>query len=285
MSTLYSEINAVLTVYKRPDLLEQQVLSVLDQSVEISKIFIWINGVDLDQGVQEKVKLLSDRLYFIKSDLNLGVWQRFFFCLNLNVEYVAIFDDDTVLPPDWFESCLTAISEFGINTLCGARGIIFKSSNSYIPFDEVDFLNHRSTKEVDLVGHAWFCSRRCLQNFGFLPVNWDVATFVSGEDLHFSSAVRLAGGRVLVPGVLRTAISDYTSPDFWRRKGADAVAISSDPKALALFNKSYRYYSSVAGLSVAEAKSGKRLSKAGVIDHLRSIPALRAIRKFLKSLW
>ena len=86
-------ITAILTVYRRPHTLVQQLAAIQNQSVPPSQIFIWKNqydGIDLPEIPQELMKNVS----IINSSKNFGVWARFAVGLLASSTYIAVFDDD-----------------------------------------------------------------------------------------------------------------------------------------------------------------------------------------------
>ncbi len=102
---------------------------------------------------------------------------------------MAIFDDDTVPGPQWFENCIeNNKTNEGIQ---GSAGIILKSSEKYMWHDRCGWptQNALSTR-VDLVGHAWFFKREWLQYlWREKPYTWD-----NGEDIQFSYLAQKYGG-------------------------------------------------------------------------------------------
>ena len=86
------KIAVILNVFKRVEHLKLQLESIENQTIKPSQVFVWqnsIDGIKIDKNLQSKFNL-------IKSSQNLGVWARFSFALNIDCDYICIFDDDTI---------------------------------------------------------------------------------------------------------------------------------------------------------------------------------------------
>ena len=87
-----TDITAILTVYRRPHTLIEQLETVQNQSIPPSKIIIWKNhydGIDLPIIPEHLLKNVD----IIESTRNFGVWARFAVGLLANTTYIAVFDD------------------------------------------------------------------------------------------------------------------------------------------------------------------------------------------------
>ena len=86
----------------------------------------------------------------------------------LNVDYIAVFDDDTIPGPRWFENCLKTLEETG-PALLGTCGQSYQDGDRRRregfgwkrPFDAI--------VEVDIVEHAWFFPRKLLLGWTDAP--------------------------------------------------------------------------------------------------------------------
>jgi len=178
-------VSIILSGYKRPHILKEQFTSIENQTVKADEILFWKNksekNVAFDASVIIKTKA-------VESNYNFGVWARFAHALNCKSKYICIFDDDTI-PGDMFlESCIKSCKEKP--GLYGTIGLIYASSSTYMGAQRVgwDGINNEETKEVDIVGHAWFFERELLTSFWReLP---DVEDFFVGEDMHFSHMIQ-----------------------------------------------------------------------------------------------
>lgn len=184
-------IGIVLTCYKRPHLLTDQLQAIRRQSVPASEVVIWDNGSGADIASWP----LHDNESVVRCSKNWGVWPRFLFAACLKTEYVAVFDDDTMPGHDWLSNCLDTIEGLPTFSLLGAVGVLFpdgtRANRGYVgwknPMNEA--------VHADIVGHAWFCRRELLDWF---VIDHDAGpTF--GEDYTLSARARELGGVVACP--------------------------------------------------------------------------------------
>lgn len=216
-------ITAILTVYKRPYSLIEQLQAVQSQSIIPDKIIIWKNSVE---GVELPVipDNLMKNVTIINSSTNYGVWARFSVALLANTEFIAIFDDDTIPQHNWFKNCLDTMKVK--EGLLGSIGLRFDSGCEYIhsgkkfgwdgPNNEIE--------EVDIVGHAWFFKRVWLSYlWNFIP---DYDKYLKcGEDIAFSYMLQRVGIKTYVPPHPINDISMYGSnPNIARKYGNDPNA-------------------------------------------------------------
>ena len=190
-------ITVILNCYKRLNYLEEQIKAIENQTVKPFDIWIWYNNpedgsqINLNEKLQGKYKV-------IQSNHNFNFFGRFGLATLAQTEYVAIFDDDTIPAPKWFELCLNTMNEVGDGILGGA-GVRLNSS-IYNGHTKIGWnYNPPSvTTEVDLVGHAWFFKKSSLKYF-FMeePKSWENA-----EDCHFSAMCQKYGNlKTYVPAI------------------------------------------------------------------------------------
>ncbi len=179
-------ITVILNAYRRPYNLKMQIEAIRNQTIKPQQIWLWVNDHE-DNREFDFSQLDIDRTF--KNDYNWKFYGRFAGALLADTEYVAIFDDDTVPGPQWFENCIeNNKTNEGIQ---GSAGIILKSSEKYMWHDRCGWptQNALSTR-VDLVGHAWFFKREWLQYlWREKPYTWD-----NGEDIQFSYLAQKYGG-------------------------------------------------------------------------------------------
>lgn len=231
------EIAVVLNAFKRTNYLKLQLDAIENQTIKPAKIYVWQNkGGKIPSSLKAKFILAEC------SD-NLGVWARFAFALNIDSDYICIFDDDTVPGQRWFENCLETIEKTG--GLLGTRGLRYISPKSYYPFDYYGWDNpNEKIMQVDIVGHAWFFRREHLAMFWseMPPQN---ASKIAGEDIHFSYMLQKYGIGTYVPPHPRGDTSMWGSlPEYGKTIGTDFNAISRDDAALSRFDIALRYYTS-----------------------------------------
>lgn len=213
-------ITTILTSYKRQDYLQEQIDSIKNQTQKSSEIWIWHNTPDGEGPVDLNTEFGS-QCKIINSNNNFSFFGRFALATLAQTEYIAMFDDDTIPAPKWFELCLETINEVGDGILGGA-GVILHSNQAYSPHNKVGWngAKPRHTKEVDLVGHAWFFKKSSLKYF-FMeePHSWDNA-----EDMHFSAMAQKYGSlKTYVPAIGKD-MSSYNPSIKGQVYGSDGVA-------------------------------------------------------------
>ena len=223
------DIDVIINAYRRHDLLERQVYALEKQSIAPQNIFIWNNGEPINSRIS------TARV--INSPVNFGVWSRFFFAMNCESKFVAIFDDDTVPGLKFFENCL---EHFECHPgIYGTRGLRFLSRNRYAPYHQYGWMEpNESLMEVDIVGHNWFLKTEWLPAFTRNLTLADKDN-LAGEDIHLSFALQAELG-------IKTYVPPHPSgeqdlwgsiPELANRYGQDSSAISSSKSALSRFDK------------------------------------------------
>jgi hypothetical protein len=175
-------ITAILNIYKRPHVLDEQIAAIRAQTVQPLCIFIWNNGntdIDLSKYKTEPNMCVFDNNH------NYGVWSRFLLGFLAPTEFICIFDDDTIPGPRWFENCLNSMKEK--EALYGTIGVVFdKSDTNYDCIYRYGWDGPcNTTKYVDIVGHSWFFKRDWLNYLVREPL--DIYSNLKwGEDMGFS---------------------------------------------------------------------------------------------------
>jgi hypothetical protein len=230
-----ANIAVVLNAFKRTTYLETQLDAIESQTIKPSKIYVW-------QNAAEKIPdHLKSRFILAECSENLGVWARFAFALNIDADYICIFDDDTIPGNRWFENCINTIQEH--NGLLGTRGLRYMSPKRYHPFEHYGWGNpNEETIQVDIVGHAWFFRREHLAMFWSEMPSQD-ASKIAGEDIHFSYMLQKYALGTYVPPHPKDDTSLWGSlPEYGKVIGTDENAISSDQTALSRFDIALQYY-------------------------------------------
>lgn len=217
------DLTVILTAYRRPELLHDQVLAIRAQTTLPREIWVWANEPESTMlGALERAQL--DRV--VTSNRNAYVHARFALALTANTEFVAIFDDDSVPGKRWFENCLESFARTpGILGSAGVRlwGNDYQKRSVHGWHDPV-----RETVEVDLVGHAWFLKRSWVNYLFSTPA----VTGTNGEDIELSARAWRLGG-------VRTYCPPHPADDrgLWgslhgKTLGDDPVALSRRPSHL-----------------------------------------------------
>lgn len=174
-------VSVLLTAYRRPEYLTEQIDAVRAQSVAPSEIVVWHNR-HLDHEFPEH---LFQGLPVISCFPNQGVWPRFHFCLNLKSRFVLVLDDDTIPGHRYLESCL---NEFEAQPgIYGTVGLIHKGGVGDWRFMRYGWCYpNNTTQQVDMVGHSWFFERDWIR---YYCLESSHGTMYSGEDYHLSFAL------------------------------------------------------------------------------------------------
>ena len=218
------KLSVILTAWRRPQYLEEQVERILSQTVRPQEIILWYNAPPKKLGIFERKHLVSFKndkyVKKIICDHNFGVIPRFTIASCLESEYVCIFDDDTMPGERWFENCLNYVDS--TQALCGTIGLRYLSKTDLQtekPRMGWEGMNEK-LEYVDLVGHSWFFRREWAKYF------WeeDPVFYTFGEDIHFCAILQRHGIRSACPPHPQSDKSLWGSikPD----RGVDKVAIS-----------------------------------------------------------
>jgi len=171
-------ISVVLNTYKRLEHLDEQIQSIINQTVRPIQIIIWNNS----EKYLENISKYEIPIIVFNSTKNMGVWSRFFASFNCKGEYIAFFDDDTIPGNKWFENCLNCMKEK--EGLYGTTGYRFGSS--YFHFERIGWLaGCDNIEEVDIIGHAWFLKKKWMTYYvnDLPPID---EYLLMGEDIHLS---------------------------------------------------------------------------------------------------
>jgi len=177
-----NDISIILNVYKRPEYLERQIKSILNQSIKINpeNIHIWYNKSDKAQYHPTDKKINT---YIC--NYNTKFWGRFTIPLLCTTKYIAIFDDDILPQKDWLKNCVESMEKQ--EGIYGGSGVIV-NKNGYYPNKKIGWngLHSNKIERVDLVGHAWFFKQEWVKYLWMeKPYTWD-----NGEDIMFSYLIQ-----------------------------------------------------------------------------------------------
>jgi len=180
-----SNITAIINIFRRHHILEQQINAIMNQSIPPKSIIIWNNGnqeVDLSKYKKDPIFKIFDCNY------NSGVWSRFMISQLADTDYICIFDDDTIPGSNWFKNCMNCMSQK--EALYGTIGVIFKNEDNYRVYRRYGWdsnLNGNNVvpKPVDIVGHSWFFKKEWISFLLREPQKVN-EYFCVGEDMTFS---------------------------------------------------------------------------------------------------
>lgn len=216
-----NKISVILNLYKRPNIFKEQYEAIMRQTVQPYEILVWSNAEqikDFDEEILKKCTVAA-------SNKNLGVFARYAMALNSTGNYIAVFDDDSIPNPKFFEYCLKE-QEKEKCVLCSV-GIQFDDL-SYGPGRYMRFgwpaLNNEKV-EVDFGGHVSFFGREVLGEYwkdSYIP-----ESYISGEDIRLSWAAQKLGYKTYA------SAHPEAEPEIWgcvpwksMRYGVDENAIS-----------------------------------------------------------
>lgn len=218
------KISVIITAWRRPQYLEEQVERILNQTLRPREIILWYNAPPKKLGIFERKQLVSFKndkyVKKIICDYNFGIIPRFTLASCLESEYVCIFDDDTMPGERWFENCLNHVESE--QALCGTIGLRYLSKTELQtekPRMGWEGMNEK-LEYVDLVGHSWFFRREWAKYF------WDEdpVSYTFGEDIHFCAMLQRHGIRSACPP------HPHSDKSLWGsvkpERGVDKVAIS-----------------------------------------------------------
>jgi len=190
------DITVILTLYKRPYTLIEQLIAIQNQSIQPESIILWKNYAE-NIFLPEIPENLKKNLTIIDSTNNFGVWARFSLGLLAKTKYVCIFDDDTIPGKDWFKNCLDTMKVK--RGLLGTIGIIFKEGNNYEGKVRYGWDGpSENIEQVDIVGHSWFFEREWLSELWKFNPDYDTM-LCAGEDIAFSYQLQQIGINTYVP--------------------------------------------------------------------------------------
>lgn len=228
-----SDITIILNGFRRGKNLNTQIKALENQTVKADDILLWYNN----PGNIFKYNFLAIRkTKAAVSNHNFGVWSRFYYALNAKTKYICVLDDDTIPGSRWLENCLETIKTN--RGLLGTIGLVFDSKEDYYQHKRYGWDNpNEETKQVDIVGHAWFFEKEFLTAFcRELPL-LDVK--ICGEDIHFAYTLQKhLGLNTYVPPHPENDKTLWGSTNGWKL-GVDKNAISR--QHLKTTNKSFFY--------------------------------------------
>ncbi len=223
------DVDVVLTCYKRPQVLSQQLAAIKNQTLKPRRIFLYQDGIDDYYKIELNDKILSEFDACKISAKNFGVWKRFEFAEEIcKSPYVCIFDDDTIPGERWLENChVNMMQNRGVFV---TNGILIRNFENY---REKRIwagwkLPNAETCAVDFGGHSWFFEREYLKSM--LSKSWSKKYKLVGEDMTLSFAAAELGFGTYVPRHPLKILSLWGSlPEFAWKYGMNDVAVFRNP--------------------------------------------------------
>ena len=228
------DIDVVLTCYKRPQVLAQQIAAIQNQTLKPRRIFLYQDGIDGYYKVELNKKILGVFDNYKISATNGGVWKRFEFAGKVaKSPYVCLFDDDTIPGQRWFENChMNIMQQRGVYV---TNACLIKDIPKY-PAGSLWggwHTGNEKTCAVDFGGHAWFFEREYLT--WMLDKPYLKKYKLVAEDMTISFAASKHGFGSYVPQHPKNIPSLWGSiPEFGLKYGTSEVAISLNVNNLQL---------------------------------------------------
>jgi len=209
------EVTAILTCYRRPEYLREQIQALKLQTDPPKEIWVWVNHHE-DNKENDFSTLEVDRVF--KNDFNWKFHGRFAAAQLCRTKYVALFDDDTIPGSKWFENCKENIKQNP--GIYGGVGVILNEKR-YYGHTRVGWSNpNEKIQEVDLVGHAWFFEKSSLQHmWREEPFTWE-----NGEDIQLSYLCKKYGN-------LKTYVPPHPLNDVEKFSSLKGMKYGVDSKA------------------------------------------------------
>lgn len=228
----HKNIDVILTTFKRPEVLKQQLDAVRNQTVKPKRVFLYQDGIDSYYKIDLKQELLDEFDGYKLSEKNCGVWERFKYAASIEdiSEYVCFFDDDTIPGKRWFENCLVHMQK--VPAIYGTNGILLKNAEDYPNIGnmiQVGWHNpYNKPINVDFVGHSWFIKSEWLKDMLLKPYANEYKYV--GEDMCLSFTCREKGVKTIVPPHPHEDIELWGSiPKYGEAYGMSKVAVSANP--------------------------------------------------------
>lgn len=275
-------VSVVLSLYKRPHNLREQINAIKEQSLKPTEILIFQDGVSDGDKVPFPEELRSEFDRIETKTENVGVWGRFKFAQEANNQYVCLFDDDTIPGERWLENCHYNMQlQEG---LYGTNGVICLSARDYPKrIINVGWRNpNKKLKQVDFVGHSWFFKKEWLGNLFNAPKKVQDLK-ICGEDMSFSY-------QILKERDIKTFVPPHPlkKPDLFGSKPLLAEKYGTSPEALSCNNENRAKYNLAMNVLVDDGwvtiikKSAMRDSIYNVLKLTSSLLPSKKLRKKAK---
>ena len=195
-------VSVVLSLYKRPEFLEQQLAAMENQTLKPAEILLLQDGVEEEETVTIPEQLKSRFRKIEVHKENKGVWERFRFARDkASCPFVCVLDDDVLPGSQWLENCHACMMRR--EALYGSVGIVMRKEDTY-PFSHYYRVGYPpdaqypEALQVDFAGHSWFCRREWLSWLFDAPQSVQKLKY-AGEDMAFSRMLQKHGIETWIP--------------------------------------------------------------------------------------
>lgn len=236
-----TDITVVMSLYKRPEVLLEQLEAVENQTLKPKEIILFqdrINGY-YQVELSEEIKRRFSKVHICTE--NVGVWGRFQYAKEeASCPYVCVLDDDTIPGKRWLENCHIHMNQE--EAVYGTIGIIL-NKNHYYPGGRAMRIGWGAPRqritEVDFAGHIWFVKKEYLNYLFDDTENIQRRYKYVAEDITLSVQCKKHEIRTIIP------VHYWDNQDFWGsipeialkngQKGAD-ISVSADKENLTAMN-------------------------------------------------
>lgn len=234
MEQTLNNVTTVLSCYKRPQYLLEQIDNIRNQTV---KSDIWVDYTLVD-GVHQ-VKLPNDIKVSYRNH-NLYHIGRFFYALSVPTEYVFICDDDMMPGSNYLQHCIDLIEQEDC-VVTGYGLVLDTSKPGYNPSQRLGWhsIPLNEPINVDMAGQSWFMKKSTLKYIAYE----EPYSYLNGEDLHFSYMLKKYSN---IP--IKVASHKQNEPHNWSNdpkygyRGRDEVATWLKPNHKPIRDKAVDYY-------------------------------------------
>lgn len=222
-------VTTILTVFKRPDLLDIQIKRLQEQTISTDIwIDITVNEITNSDKVSEIINKYPNYRYNIHWNQNLYHIGRFYYAMNVQTDFVFILDDDQLPGKNYIKHCIDTQKKIGDSILTG-YGVILNRNDGY--YSNISYgwqsvglreIENEIPMEVDMAGHSWFFPKRVTKYITYE----DPPSIKNGEDLHFSYTCQKYGN---VPVFVASHMKN--SPENWSSSPTHSMSFGNDSVA------------------------------------------------------
>ncbi len=225
LGSVNMDVTVVMTLFKRPDALLQQLDAVNGQSLKPKEILLFQDMIPQDYRIQltDEVLMRFDNVRI--ANCNVGVWGRFDFARTAASHYVCVFDDDTIPGSRWLENCHYHMQEnVGIYATIGIVMTEY-AKYPYQGFYRIGWtVPNEIVEEVDFSGHAWFVQKEWLR-YMFDGTEYYQKIKYAAEDMCLSVTCFKHGIRTYIPPHPKDNLSLWGSlPEYGFKLGDSSTA-------------------------------------------------------------
>lgn len=236
------DTTAVLTLYKRPQHLEEQLIALKNQTLKPKKIILFHDKAENTDNIIIPKHLVSEFDNIITVSKNIGVWGRFAGALITDTEYICILDDDTIPGKRWLENCHNEMQKR--KGIYGTIGILCRKVQNYPykSYSRIGWANpNKTTQKVNFVGHSWFLKKDWLGAM-FINNNKYFKLNKVGEDAYLSlNAKKFLNINTYVPPHPKNNLDLWGSlPEQGKKYGTEEHCISFSAENYKLMNKALK---------------------------------------------